>query len=307
MCEKHNYEVLFFCIECNKRLCGECIETFNKKKNEHSSHSVYNIKDLEKYHLFKPIDLYQKLIKKKNEYNEYIDKCDLNLNYLNILEEIRKKHLNQFQQFIKKKFETIIQNKEIIKKKISQRKTQLENEFPSLNILLNEILNKNEDEGIQKLKSKIQNYKNHNFLHNEESKSIISKEINVLSIDLFESKKFNIEINKNDEDTLGEKQLTISDLKVDFTMFKTIQGKVTFKITITQQDELNITSKFFVAIIINNYNQKLDKLLLNEISSNNGSFYHFSELYNINLLLDPQVSSNSNTFHIIISRIKFSL
>ena len=305
MCEKHNYELLFYCLDCDKKLCGECIETFNKKLNKHATHNVYNIKDLIKYNLFEPIELYKKLNENKNSYKQYINKCDYNLNFLNVIDEIRKNHLNRFQDFINEQFEQIIQKKAKIKENIKKEKKQLGEEFPPLNSFINEILKEKGNNMYNNLINKIKEYKlkADTFL-NENTDSIKNEEINILSIDLFESQQFSIENININIDKLGEKHLTISNLEVDFSLEIIAEKKITFETKIKRNDDKNgITSKYLVAVIIKNYykNQN-DKILLREYMSSNISYYSFSELYSKELFVNSLGPNRTIYLNIIISR-----
>jgi hypothetical protein len=305
MCEKHNYELLFYCLDCDKKLCGECIETFNKKLNAHASHNVYNIKDLNKYNLFEPIELYKKLNENKNSYKEYIDKCDYKLNFLNVIDEIRKNHLNQFQDFINEQFEKIIQKKAKIKENIKKEKKQLGEDFPPLNSFINEILKEKGNNTYNNLINKINEYKlKADDIFNEKTESIKTEEINILSIDLFESQQFSIENININIDKLGEKHLIISNLEVDFSLEIIAENKITIETKIKRNDDkIGMTSKYLVAVIIKNYSKNQnDKIFLREYVSSNISYYSFSELYSKQLFFNSLGPNRTIYLNIIISR-----
>ena len=80
---------------------------------------------MEKYNLFQPIKLYEEISKNENGFTEYINKCDYNINYLNCVEEIRQKHLEDFQKIIDEKMSKMIEEKEQKKKKNDTRKRKI--------------------------------------------------------------------------------------------------------------------------------------------------------------------------------------
>ena len=153
--------------------------------------------------------------------------------------------------------------------------------------------------------NKIKEYKSKadTFL-NENTDSIKNEEINILSIDLFESQQFSIENININIDKLGEKHLTISNLEVDFSLEIIAEKKITFETKIKRNDDKNgITSKYLVAVIIKNYykNQN-DKILLREYMSSNISYYSFSELYSKELFVNSLGPNRTIYLNIIISR-----
>ena len=307
-CTKHSYELIFYCIDCGEKLCGECIETFNNKKNIHEKHNVYQIKDLNKYNLFQAIDLYQEVSKNKNGFTEYLNKCDYNINYLNCVEEIRQKHLEDFKKIIEQKMKVMIEEKEQKKEKIIQEKKKLEEIYPPLNILLNKILDENNDEEFNILKNKIKNFNNNS--NNIESSIILSsKEIKVLSIDLFESKQIifdnilKIPINEISE----EKECIVSNIKITTSINYSTKEKIRFEVKFNKENSKNKTStEYLVSILLKNHKRNTNEII-NLKYNKKENYYWFIQLYKYNSLCDSADSEGTIVLNIILSEMKLTL
>ena len=307
-CDKHGYELIFYCLDCEKNLCGECIESFNNKKNIHENHNVYQIKDLKKYNLFEPIKKYQELIKDKNNYNEYLNKCDYNINYLNCIEEIRQKHLEEFHNMIDEKMRKLVEEKEKKKEKIIQEKKKLEEIYPPLNILLNKILDENNDEEFNIIKNKIKNFNNNS--NNIESSIILSsKEIKVLSIDLFESKQIifdnilKIPINEISE----EKECIVSNIKITTSINYSTNEKIRFEVKFNKENYKNKTStEYLVSILLKNHKRNTNEII-NLKYNKKENYYWFIQLYKYNSLYDSADSEGTIVLNIILSEMKLTL
>ena len=308
LCDKHEYEIIFYCLNCKQNLCGECIESFNNKKNIHENHDVFQIKDLKKYNLFEPIKKYQELIKDKNNYNEYLNKCDYNINYLNCIEEIRQKHLEEFHNMIDEKMRKLVEEKEKKKEKITQEKKKLEEIYPPLNILLNKILDENNDEEFNILKNKIKNFNNNS--NNIESSIILSsKEIKVLSIDLFESKQIifdnilKIPIN----DISEEKECIVSNIKITTSINYSTNEKIRFEVKFNKENYKNKTStEYLVSILLKNHKRNTNEII-NLKYNKKENYYWFIQLYKYNSLYDSADSEGTIVLNIILSEMKLTL
>ena len=47
-CNKHNEKILYYCINCSKKLCGKCTAFNNKEVKIHEKHKVFEYSEIEK-------------------------------------------------------------------------------------------------------------------------------------------------------------------------------------------------------------------------------------------------------------------
>ena len=67
ICNKHNEKILYYCINCNKKLCGKCTSFINKDSKIHENHKIFEYSELEKS---KYIDFVNILEKKEGKINK---------------------------------------------------------------------------------------------------------------------------------------------------------------------------------------------------------------------------------------------
>ena len=75
-CNKHNEKALYYCSNCNKKLCGICTSIFNKETKIHEFHKVFEISEMDKTEYFDPINLLETAKEHILEENKYIKKCE---------------------------------------------------------------------------------------------------------------------------------------------------------------------------------------------------------------------------------------
>ena len=75
-CNKHNEKILYYCINCNKKLCGKCTAFNNKEAKIHEKHKVFEYSEIEKSKYIDIINLLENAPEKINEIDKNIEKCE---------------------------------------------------------------------------------------------------------------------------------------------------------------------------------------------------------------------------------------
>jgi len=60
LCNKHKEKILYYCFNCNEKLCGICTSFTNKESNIHIGHKIFEYSEI-----------------KKSKYNEIINQLDM--------------------------------------------------------------------------------------------------------------------------------------------------------------------------------------------------------------------------------------
>lgn len=47
-CIKHNEQILYYCFDCNEKLCGKCTSFTNKESKKHDKHKIFEYSEIEK-------------------------------------------------------------------------------------------------------------------------------------------------------------------------------------------------------------------------------------------------------------------
>ena len=75
VCNKHNEKILYYCINCNKKLCGKCTSFINKEAKIHEKHKILDYSELEKSKYFDIVNILENKEEKINKINKNVEKC----------------------------------------------------------------------------------------------------------------------------------------------------------------------------------------------------------------------------------------
>jgi hypothetical protein len=169
-------------------------------------------------------------------------------------------------------------------------------------------LDENNDEEFNILKNKIKNFNNNS--NNIESSIILSsKEIKVLSIDLFESKQIIFDnICKNSiNDISEEKECIVSNIKITTSINYSTNEKIRFEVKFNKENYKNKTStEYLVSILLKNHKRNTNEII-NLKYNKKENYYWFIQLYKYNSLYDSADSEGTIVLNIILSEMKLTL
>ena len=101
-CSFHSNNLInYYCIECNQYYCSECFVFWNKEKDNHLSHKIITLSDINKFNLQKCIDLYKKIKKKKISIHKKISQCEKKLFETKYEQSNKLKQIDLFNENIK--------------------------------------------------------------------------------------------------------------------------------------------------------------------------------------------------------------
>ena len=187
LCNKHKEKILYYCFNCNEKLCGICTSFTNKESKIHIGHKIFEYSKVEKSkynEIINQIDMakdqQKELDNKKKEcedikiFNEFKYRKEKQLLDM-IYKEIESRHKEQNSNILEKES---ITNK--INKKIEEKCKDIEKDLVKIESLDKMIDNMNIDE----IKTEFKNLKNaENKIKEKDNKNIIDNS-------LFEFKSF---------------------------------------------------------------------------------------------------------------------
>ena len=206
ICNKHNEKILYYCFNCNKKLCGKCTSFTNKEAKIHESHKVFEFSDIEKTKYINVINLLENAKEHINEVEKDIKKC----------EEIKKNNKKKSEKekyildLIYKEIEKNYSEKNHIISDDSKKLLNIQKQFYNkLNTITNKLKNiESLDKPISNLnilgerkdieKSKEELIKTEQKINNDIQKNIF-----------VELKSFNYIFNKTYQNIIKDKALTI--------------------------------------------------------------------------------------------------
>ena len=75
LCNKHNEKILYYCINCNKKLCGKCTSFINKEAKIHEKHKIFDYTELEKSKYIDIVNILENKEEKINIIDKNLEKC----------------------------------------------------------------------------------------------------------------------------------------------------------------------------------------------------------------------------------------
>ena len=217
-CNKHNEKILYYCFNCNIKLCGKCTSFTSKEAKIHQYHKVFEFSEIEKTNYLDVINLLENAKEQMNEADKILKKCE------NIKQNNEKKlqiERNIIERIYKEIEKNHITNNQINSNNI-KKLNNLQNKF---NKKLNDI-----SEKLQKIESLEKPIDNLNI--NEEKKDIEKSKEQLIKLEqkinddlqksiYIELKSFNYIFNETYKNIINEKTISINienPLKIDFTL-----------------------------------------------------------------------------------------
>ena len=178
ICQQHGNKIDYYCVQCNKYFCSQCLIFFGTEKDKHKDHLIVQISKLDDLGVNQALDEYTKLPETKNEINKLLGLC----NFKKREDKIKKYEIINFMKLIKdlyiKKIDDETNELKASLENAKQQKIQIENNINSFSSEINKLLsnnNNNQNNNInqqQILRSlKIMNNLNKNLNRDLEEKS----------------------------------------------------------------------------------------------------------------------------------------
>ena len=147
LCPEHRNKIDYYCIQCNKFFCSQCLIFFGPEKDKHKDHLIVQISKLDDLGVNQALDEYTKLPETKNEINNLIGLY----NFKRRENKIKKYEIIKFLDLIKdlyiKKINDETNELKASLNKAMQQKIKIENNINSFSSEINQLLknNKNND------------------------------------------------------------------------------------------------------------------------------------------------------------------
>ena len=123
ICPEHGNNIEFYCRECDKKYCGECLLFFGAEANKHKNHFIIKVNKINDPKIKEAEIEYEKLSETKKKIEDLIGKCNLKLKE----NEIKKYEIIKIMNYIK----------DLYTKKIDEDSRNIKNSLGSVNTLKN--------------------------------------------------------------------------------------------------------------------------------------------------------------------------
>ena len=257
ICPKHKSKIDYYCIQCNKYFCSNCLVFFSDEGQKHKNHLILQIAKMNNLGIREAVNEYKKLPETKNVLDHLIGLINLKIKE----NEIKKANTTNFMNYIKDLYlKKIDENTGELNKMLVNLKTQkdsIENSINSIPNGFNNIVNSNDyvQGGIVSKELKKMNVIDDNLENEIKEKSKISPK---LFVENYETELLEIEIPYAGQYIEG---LDFFEHKIDIIpnfpsklILKYLQGKIYISFCVDIDLPLNAPyyPKFYTYVILKN-------------------------------------------------------
>ncbi len=144
MCQDHNSRIEYYCVQCNKNYCSNCLVFFGQEVKKHQGHLILQISQMNNQNTKQLLDEYKKLPVTKNVLDNLIGLSNLKIRENEIKKCEAENFLNLIKdEYLKKIDEDSVELKSILEKLKIQKNT-IENSISSIPNGFNNIINSND-------------------------------------------------------------------------------------------------------------------------------------------------------------------
>jgi hypothetical protein len=144
ICSQHQSKIEYFCLQCNKYYCSNCLVFFGQEVQKHKGHCILGVGDMKNEGIKKAINEYNKLPETKNSLDNLVGLCNLKLRE----NAIKKSEIHNFLDLIKNQYiKQIDESSRELKNIVNNLKTQkelIENSIGAIPNGFNNIINSND-------------------------------------------------------------------------------------------------------------------------------------------------------------------
>ena len=144
LCPNHNSRMEYFCVQCNKYYCSNCLVIFGPEANRHKNHFIFQISQMNSLGIQEVINEYKKLSETKNNIDNLIGLCNLKLKENKIKRCEFEDHMNIIKDNYMKKMDENIEDIQGIVMGLKSQKEKIENSIGSIPNGFNNIVNSND-------------------------------------------------------------------------------------------------------------------------------------------------------------------
>ena len=263
ICPKHENKIDYYCVQCNKYYCSNCLLFFSEDVKVHEGHLIVQLTKFEDINVKKAIEEYKKLNNTKSTLEDFVGTCNMNLRENEIKKQQFSNSLDLIKNLYLKKIDEEADTLRDLIKNLKKQKELIEMKIGSIPNGFNNIINSNDyvQGGLisQELKNFNQIDRNIELKVNE-----IDKINPKLFIENFETDYLEFNIPNNGEfiegQEIGNKNINIIPEFPGRIIIKYLQNKIYISFSIDINMPLNSRNypKFYTYITLKNQKYGLE-------------------------------------------------
>ena len=144
ICQKHNNKIDYYCVQCNKYYCSNCLVFFDKEANIHINHLILQVSKMNDLGIKEAVDEYKKLPETKNIIDNLIGLINFKLRENEIKKCETANFMNLIRDLYLKKIDETSEELNNILQKLKNQKDKVENSMLSIPNGFSNIVNNND-------------------------------------------------------------------------------------------------------------------------------------------------------------------
>ena len=144
ICPIHNNKIEYYCVQCDKYFCSNCLVFFGEETKKHKNHLIIPASKINNLSLQEPVKEFKKLYDTKNIIDNYIGLCKEKLKE----NQVKQGEIANFMNFIRdiyiKEIEKNSQEIKLLLNNLTNLREQIENKIVSIPNGFNNIINSND-------------------------------------------------------------------------------------------------------------------------------------------------------------------
>ena len=144
ICPKHKNKIDYYCVQCNKYYCSNCLLFFSEDVKVHEGHLIVQLTKFEDTNVKKAIEEYKKLNNTKSTLEDFVGTCNMNLRENEIKKQQFSKSLDLIKDLYLIKIDEEADTLRDLIKNLKKQKELIEMKIGSIPNGFNNIINSND-------------------------------------------------------------------------------------------------------------------------------------------------------------------
>ena len=144
ICEKHKTKFEYYCVQCDKYYCSNCLVFFGQEVNRHQGHLILQLEKMNDLGIMEAVNEYKKLPETKNKLDHFIGLCNLKLKENIIKKSEFEDNMNIIKNLYIKKLDETTQDLQYILNNLKNQRERVKDSIRSIPKGFNNIVNSND-------------------------------------------------------------------------------------------------------------------------------------------------------------------
>jgi hypothetical protein len=144
ICKIHGNKIDYYCVQCDKYFCSNCLVFFGQEVKKHTNHLILQVSQMNDLGIMEAVNEYKKLPETKNTIDHLIGLCNLKLKENHIKRCEFEDNMNTVKNLFIKKLDESTKDLQIILNNLKNQKDRIDGSIGSIPNGFNNIVNSND-------------------------------------------------------------------------------------------------------------------------------------------------------------------